>query len=212
MWVCLNIHRETNKTSSGLCNIFLFKLYFTTPFLDTRMSCSELEYEITALSLCVGERFLSVGVWEPLTLTGSAWVELGASAVGFIQTLDLYLGISGISLVNSLENWYHFLGVRYLHVSSIFREFLPHSLSHLERRDEEYWCGTHTLTGTEMVWRLFPNADLGAMLDDYPAEADKMGWKTMHKKGLLDLLVWDSHPTFNQSLKTVLTWWVSPWK
>ena len=142
------------------------------------MSCSELEYEITALALCVGERFLSVGVWEPVTLTGSAWVELGASAVGFIQTLDLYLGISGISLVNSLENWIKlvpfFLG--YLFVSSIcLRESLPHSLSHLERRDEEYWCGTHTLTGTEMVETVFPNADLGAMLDDYPAEADKMG-------------------------------------
>ena len=61
---------------------------------DTRMSCSELEYEITALALCVGERFLSVGVWEPLTLTGSAW---GGSAglIQTVQSLDLYLATLG---------------------------------------------------------------------------------------------------------------------
>ena len=211
MWVCLNIHRETNKTSSGLCNIFLFKLYFTTPFLDTRMSCSELEYEITALSLCVGERFLSVGVWEPLTLTGSAWVELGASAVpvGFIQTLDLYLGISGISLVNSLENWYHFLGV-------------SPCILHFQRVPASLALASRASRWGVLVWNTYfdrhrddvetvSECGFGSDVGWLPS-ADKMGWKTMHKKGLLDLLVWDSHPTFNQSLKTVLTWWVSPWK
>ena len=56
-----------------------------------------------------------------------------------------------------------------------FSESLCPTRKHLQRRDEEYWCGTHTLTGTEMVETVFPNADLGAMLDDYLAEVDKMG-------------------------------------